>query len=68
MLKQWVESGFEARHPKLSRILNLAALIPPFTAEVERSFSLMKLICAKLRNELWSLHANMQIHKIEWKG
>ena len=42
MLKQWVELGFESRHPELSMILNLAALIPPSTAEVEWSFSLMK--------------------------
>ena len=52
MLKQWAESGCESRHPIISRILNLAALIPPFTTEVERTFSLMKLICTKLRNRL----------------
>ena len=52
MLKQWAESGCESRHPVISRILNLAALILPSTAKVERTFSLMKLICTKLRNRL----------------
>ena len=52
MLKQWAESGCESRHPDISRILNLAALIPSSTAEVEHTFSLMKLICTKLRNRL----------------
>ena len=52
MLKQWTELGCATRHPDIKRILNLAALIPPSTAEVERTFSLMKLICTKLRNRL----------------
>ena len=52
MLKQWAESGCATRHPDLTRILNLAALIPPSTAEDERMFNLMKLICTKLRNSL----------------
>ena len=52
MLKQWTESGCATRHPDIKRILNLAALIPPSTAEVERTFSLMKLICTKLGNRL----------------
>ena len=52
MLKQWAESGCATRHPDFTRILNLAALIPPSTAEDERMFNLMKLICTKLRNSL----------------
>ena len=50
MLKQWAESGCESCHPVISRILDLAALILPSTTEVEHTFSLMKLICTKLRN------------------
>ena len=43
----------------------LAALVPPSTAEVERSFSLMKLICTKLRKRLLNedLSAPMRICK-----
>ena len=52
MLKQWAESGCTNRHPDIMRILNLVALIPPSTAEVERTFRPMKLICTKLRNRL----------------
>ena len=52
MLKQRAESGCENRHPDITRILNLEPLIPPSTAEVERTFSLMKLICTKLRSRL----------------
>ena len=34
------------------KIIEIAALIPPSTAEVERSFSLMNLISAPLRKRL----------------
>ena len=52
MLKQRAESGCENRHPDITRILNLEPLIPPSTAEVERTFSLMKLIHTKLISRL----------------
>ena len=41
-----------SKHPDITKMLYLAALIPPSTAEVERSFSLMKLICTRLRISL----------------
>ena len=41
MLKQWAESGCANRQPDITRTLNLAALIPPSTAKVERTFSLI---------------------------
>ena len=65
MLKKWTESGCENCHPGITRILNLAALIPPSTAAVERIFSLMKLICTKLRSRLSqeNLGACIQIGK-----
>ena len=52
MLKPWAESGCATRHLDITRILNLAALIPLSTVKVKRTFSLMKLICKKLRNRL----------------
>ena len=52
MVKSWMESGLLLRHPDITKLLTLAALIPPSTAEVERSFSLMKLVCTRLRNRL----------------
>jgi len=52
MIKNWMNSPYSLCHPEFTRMLNLAALIPPSTAEVERSFSLMKLICTHLRNRL----------------
>lgn len=39
-------------HTEITRLLTLAALVPPSTAEVERTFSLMKLICMRLQNRL----------------
>ena len=41
VLKQWTESGCANRHLDITRTLNLAAVIPPSTAKVERTFSLM---------------------------
>ena len=41
-----------SRYPEITKLLKLAAPIPPSTAKVERSFSLMKLICTRLRNRL----------------
>ena len=52
MPKELAESGCAASHPVITKILNLAALIPPSTAEVECTFSLMKLIFTKLINML----------------
>ena len=52
MLKSWMDSPFSVRHPEIMKILTLGALVPPSTAEVERSFGLMKPICRKLRNRL----------------
>ena len=65
MVKQWAESSCATRHLDITRILNLTALIPPSTAKVERTFSLMKLFCTKLRNRLSqvNLGACIQISK-----
>ena len=52
LIRQWMDSNASVRHPDITKVLELAALIPPSTAEVERSFSLMKLICTRLRNRL----------------
>ena len=51
---KWIESGLGSKHPNVSRMLEYAALIPPSTAEVERIFSTMKLICTRLRKSLIS--------------
>ena len=50
--KEWFESPLSAQHKDISTVLELTGLIPPSTAEVERSFSLMKLICTKLRKSM----------------
>ena len=52
MLSSWIKSDLAIRHPEITKVLKLAALIPPTTAKVETSFSLMKLICTRLRNRL----------------
>ena len=48
MLEQWLGSDYAVRYCEITKLLFLAALIPPSTAEVERSFSLKRLICTKL--------------------
>ena len=50
--KKWHTSGFGLKHSDVTKMLNYAALIPPSTAEVERVFSKMKLICTRLRKSL----------------
>ena len=69
MLEQWMRSDYAVRHCEITKLLILAALIPPSTAKVERSFSLMKLICTKLRKQLTNenLIALMRICKYEGK-
>jgi hypothetical protein len=52
VLKRWYDEGLQAKHSDISKMLEFAALIPPSTAEVERAFSLMKLICTRLRRSL----------------
>ena len=54
MLEAWRGTEYSIRHLDITHILSLAALVPPSTAEVERSFSLMKLISTRLRNRLTS--------------
>ena len=39
-------------HQDITKIIEMAAVIPPSTAEVERSFSLMNLISTPLRKRL----------------
>ena len=52
LFKSWMLSPFSDRHKDITTIILLRSLISPLTAEVERSFSLMKLICTWLRNRL----------------
>ena len=52
MFRQWMRSKHSSRHPEMTKLLNLAALIPPSTAEVERIFSLVNLIVTPLRKKL----------------
>ena len=52
MLLAWMGNSAAVRHPDMTRLIEIAALIPPSTAEVERSFSLMKLVSTRLRNRM----------------
>ena len=51
--------------PNITKVLTLAASIPPSTAEVECTFSLMKFICTQTRKQLSheNLGACMRIGK-----
>ena len=67
MLKRWYEKNFQEKHHDISKMLEFAALIPPSTSEVERAFSLMKLICTRLRRSLAQVNLAhcMRISKYE---
>ena len=53
MLKHWcTDNNLISMHQDITKIIETAALIPPSTAEVERSFSLMNLISTPLRKRL----------------
>ena len=56
LLKSWYSSNLLTRHGDVMKILTPAALIPPSTAELERSCSLMKLICSRLQCSVTSEH------------
>ena len=45
MLKDWcTDNKLISMHQDIIKIIEMAALIPPSTAEVERSFSVMNLV------------------------
>ena len=49
MLKDWcTDNKLISMHQDITKIIEMAALISPSTAEVERSFSLMNLISTPL--------------------
>ena len=50
-LHDWLEEC-SLQYPNISRLITFAALIPPSTAEVERLFSLMKLVKTPIRKRL----------------
>ena len=53
MLKDWcTDNKLISMHQDITKIIEMAALISPSTAEVERSFSLMNLISTPLRQRL----------------
>ena len=45
-------SPFSDRYKDMTTIILPGSLIPPLTAKVEQSFSLMKPICTRLRNRV----------------
>ena len=51
MLEQWMTSEYAIRLDNNTKVLTLAALIPPSAVEVERTFSLIQLICPWTRKE-----------------
>ena len=53
MLKDWcTDNKLISMHQDIIKIIEMAALIPPSTAEVERSFSVMNLVSTPLRKRL----------------
>ena len=55
MLKDWyTDNKLVSMHQDITKIIEMAGLIPPSTAELERSFSLMNLISTPLCKGLWA--------------
>ena len=67
MLEQWMTSEYAIRHPNITKVLTLVALIPSPTAEVERTFSLMKLICTRTRKRLSDENLGACMHICQYK-
>ena len=68
MLEQWLGSDYAVRHCEITKLLILASLIPPSTTEVERSFSLIKLTCTKLRKRLTNENLTELMRICKYKG
>ena len=52
MLEQWMLFKYPIRHLDITKMFTLAAVIPPPTAEVEYTLSLIKLISTRARKML----------------
>ena len=53
MFQRWYnDNKMRVKHPDVTKMLLFAAIIPPSTEEVERPFSLVKVICTRLRISL----------------
>ena len=67
MLEQWMTSEYAIRYSNITKVLTLAALIPPTAPEVERTFSLMKLICTQTRKRLSDENLGACMHICKYK-
>ena len=53
MLKDWcTDNKLQSMHQDITKIIEMAALISPSNAKVDRSFSLINLISTPLRKHL----------------
>ena len=71
LLKSWMLSPFFDRYKDMTTMILPGSLIPPLTAKVEQSFSLMKPICTRLRNRLLAKNLShcIKICKSwDWRG
>ena len=52
LLHYLLQKGYREIFPNMMTLLELAAICPTTTAEVERGFSLMNLLCTPLRSSM----------------
>ena len=67
MLEQWMLFKYPIQHLDITKILTLAALIPPPTAEVEYTFSLIKLISTQARKRLSQENLSACMYNCKYK-
>ena len=55
------------QYPNITKVLTLAALIPPSTVEVERNLNLMKLICTRTTKRINHENLDACMHICKYK-
>ena len=55
------------QYPNITKVLTLAALIPPSTVEVERNLNLIKIICTRTTKRLNHENLDACMHTCKYK-
>ena len=67
MLEKWMLSKYAVQYHNITKVLALAACIPPSTAKVERTFSSVKLVCTWTRKRLSQENLGACMHICKYK-
>ena len=65
--QQWMTFKYAIQYPNITKVLTLAALIPPSTVEVERNLNLIKIICTRTTKRLNHENLDACMHICKYK-